>query len=101
MVTFSDICEQGLPKEWQRLINESGISEQERRENPQTMVNILQFYKETTEHAPDDNIEKFQMAPGDTRQYAATPGMYPPQETGTPSAVMASRYLYSFRLTAI
>ena len=50
------------------------------------MVNILQFYKETTEHAPDDNIEKFQMAPGDTRQYAATPGMYPTQDTGMPTA---------------
>ena len=75
---------QGLPKEWQRLINESGISEKERRENPQTMVNILQFYKETTERGPEDNIEKFQVAPGDPRQYAASPGMYPSSYTGTP-----------------
>ncbi|KAG9252473.1 kinase-like domain-containing protein [Emericellopsis atlantica] len=73
----------GLPKEWQRLINESGISEQERRENPQTMVNILQFYKETTERAPEDNLEKFQIAPGDQRQYAAAPGMYPQNYTGS------------------
>jgi len=41
------------------------------------MVNILQFYKETTERPAEDNIEKFQMAPGDPRQYAASPGMYP------------------------
>jgi len=70
----------GLPKEWQRLINESGIPEKERRENPQTMVDILQFYKETTERPPEDQVlEKFHHA----GQYAtspataASPGMYP------------------------
>ncbi|KAI5467753.1 kinase-like domain-containing protein [Mariannaea sp. PMI_226] len=72
----------GLPKEWQRLINESGIPEKERRENPQTMVDILQFYKETQERPPEDqSLEKFHHAGA---QYAATspanaaaPGMYP------------------------
>lgn len=75
------------------MINESGISEKERRENPQTMVNILQFYKETTERPAEDNIEKFQMAPGDPRQYAASPGMYPtysgmPLDFPSPSRVV-------------
>ncbi|RFU77138.1 ste ste20 paka kinase [Trichoderma arundinaceum] len=65
----------GLPKEWQRLINESGISEKERRENPQTMVDILQFYKETTERPPEDqSLEKFHNAGAtDARQYAVSP----------------------------
>ncbi|KAL6690073.1 mitogen-activated protein kinase [Trichoderma pleuroticola] len=65
----------GLPKEWQRLINESGISEKERRENPQTMVNILQFYKETTERPPEDqSLEKFHNAGStDSRQYGVSP----------------------------
>ncbi|KEY69134.1 hypothetical protein S7711_04917 [Stachybotrys chartarum IBT 7711] len=75
----------GLPKEWQRLINESGIPEKERRENPQTMVDILQFYKETTERPAEDQIlEKFhQVGSPDPQQYAssvsnaASPGMYP------------------------
>ncbi|SPJ77173.1 related to Smu1 - Ste20-like protein kinase [Fusarium torulosum] len=75
----------GLPKEWQRLINESGIPEKERRENPQTMVDILQFYKETTERPPEDQVlEKFHHA----GQYAtspaggASPGMYPSSYMG-------------------
>lgn len=69
------MLDQGLPKEWQRLINESGISEKERRENPQTMVDILQFYKETTERPPEDqSLEKFHNAgAADPRQYGVTP----------------------------
>ncbi|KAK2033909.1 Pkinase-domain-containing protein [Colletotrichum zoysiae] len=78
----------GLPKEWQRLINESGIPEKERRENPQTMVDIITFYKETTEKPAEDQVlEKFHDARApDYRQYASSnspsgamsPGMYPP-----------------------
>jgi hypothetical protein len=69
------MLDQGLPKEWQRLINESGISEKERRENPQTMVDILQFYKETTERPPEDqSLEKFHnAATADSRQYGVAP----------------------------
>lgn len=69
------MLDQGLPKEWQRLINESGISEKERRENPQTMVDILQFYKETTERPPEDqSLEKFHnAATTDSRQYGVSP----------------------------
>ncbi|PHH55272.1 Serine/threonine-protein kinase MST20 [Ceratocystis fimbriata CBS 114723] len=53
----------GLPKEWQRLINESGISEKERQANPQTIVEILTFYKETTEKPTEDQVlEKFHHA---------------------------------------
>ncbi|KAJ4150236.1 hypothetical protein LMH87_010994 [Akanthomyces muscarius] len=81
----------GLPKEWQRLINESGIPEKERRENPQTMVDILQFYKETTEKAPEDQVlEKFGHAGAERSQYAspnpsnpASPTMYPTNYMGS------------------
>ncbi|TQV98100.1 serine/threonine-protein kinase pak1/shk1 [Cordyceps javanica] len=81
----------GLPKEWQRLINESGIPEKERRENPQTMVDILQFYKETTEKAPEDQVlEKFGHAAADRSQYASpnpsnptSPNMYPTNYMGS------------------
>ncbi|PHH91244.1 hypothetical protein CDD83_1203 [Cordyceps sp. RAO-2017] len=81
----------GLPKEWQRLINESGIPEKERRENPQTMVDILQFYKETTERPAEDQIlEKFHHAGSpDMRQYGTpplnqpSPAMYPTNYMGS------------------
>lgn len=84
---------QGLPKEWQRLINESGITEKERRENPQTMVDILQFYKETTERPAEDQIlEKFHHAASpDLRHYGTppmsqtSPAMYPTNYMGTSS----------------
>jgi len=66
---------QGLPKEWQRLISESGIPEKERQANPQTMVNILQFYKETQEKPQEDQIlEKFHHAGSpDLRQFGNAP----------------------------
>ncbi|KAL2018257.1 hypothetical protein VTK56DRAFT_1011 [Thermocarpiscus australiensis] len=50
----------GLPKEWQRLINESGITEKDTREHPQILVDVLTFYKETTEKRQEDQqFEKF------------------------------------------
>ncbi|KAK6834457.1 Pkinase-domain-containing protein [Apiospora arundinis] len=50
----------GLPKEWQRLINESGIPENAQRENPQMIANLVTFYKETTERPHEDQVlEKF------------------------------------------
>ncbi|KAH7151877.1 kinase-like domain-containing protein [Dactylonectria estremocensis] len=77
----------GLPKEWQRLINESGIPEKERRENPQTMVDILQFYKETTERPQEDqSLEKFHHAgaqyAANSPASAASPGTYPSNYMG-------------------
>ncbi|KAM3460440.1 hypothetical protein MY5147_004733 [Beauveria neobassiana] len=81
----------GLPKEWQRLINESGIPEKERRENPQTMVDILQFYKETTERAPEDQIlEKFGHAASDRSQYATPNPSNPTSPTMYPTNYMGS-----------
>ncbi|KAJ4293724.1 signal transducing kinase of the PAK [Collariella sp. IMI 366227] len=50
----------GLPKEWQRLINESGITEKDTREHPQILVDVLTFYKETQEKPQEDqSLEKF------------------------------------------
>lgn len=77
----------GLPKEWQRLINESGIPENARRENPQMIADIVTFYKETTERPHEDQVlEKFHdvRAPelrtpsGGGSGAAASPGMYTP-----------------------
>ncbi|KAH8904418.1 Pkinase-domain-containing protein, partial [Coniochaeta sp. PMI_546] len=53
----------GLPKEWQRLISESGITEKDKREHPQILVDVLTFYKETTEKPQEDQqLEKFDHA---------------------------------------
>ncbi|KAL2264669.1 hypothetical protein VTJ83DRAFT_7179 [Remersonia thermophila] len=50
----------GLPKEWQRLLNESGITEKDTREHPQILVDVLTFYKETQEKPQEEQqLEKF------------------------------------------
>lgn len=59
----------GLPKEWQRLISESGITEKERTQNPETLMQVIKFYTETSERPQEDqNMEKF---------HDARPGMPP------------------------
>ncbi|KAK4043131.1 hypothetical protein C8A01DRAFT_13295 [Parachaetomium inaequale] len=65
----------GLPKEWQRLINESGITEKDTREHPQILVDVLTFYKETQERGQEDQqLEKFHDArAADYRGLATTP----------------------------
>jgi hypothetical protein len=57
---------QGLPKEWQQLLAESGISKQEQAANPQAVVDIVAFYQDATKKeairpgAEDDEVwEKF------------------------------------------
>ncbi|GAB1315737.1 signal transducing kinase of the PAK [Madurella fahalii] len=65
----------GLPKEWQRLINESGITEKDTREHPQILVDVLTFYKETQEKPQEDQqLEKFHDArAADFRSISTTP----------------------------
>ncbi|KAG7286089.1 Serine/threonine-protein kinase 4 [Staphylotrichum longicolle] len=64
----------GLPKEWQRLINESGITEKDTREHPQILVDVLTFYKETQEKGQEDQqLEKFHDARAADYRGLATP----------------------------
>jgi p21-activated kinase 1 len=59
-VWFALTLRQGLPKEWQRLLNESGITEKDTQEHPQILVDVLTFYKETQEKPQEDQqLEKF------------------------------------------
>lgn len=73
----------GLPKEWQRLINDAGITEREQQKNPEALVQVLNFYKETTERPQEDqSLEKFDHA---------RPGMAPtPSSSNISSPMMAS-----------
>ena len=36
----------GLPKEWQQLLQESGISKQDQEKNPLAVMEIVKFYQE-------------------------------------------------------
>ncbi|KAK4050264.1 protein kinase domain-containing protein [Microbotryomycetes sp. JL201] len=64
----------GLPKEWQQLLQESGVSKEEQAAHPQEVVEIVQFYQDATKGmtAPpgteqDDVWKKFTQAPSPTR----------------------------------
>ena len=47
----------GLPKEWQILLQQSGITLQEQERNPQTVMDIVAFYQDTAQDRPpgDEN----------------------------------------------
>ncbi|KAL8279411.1 hypothetical protein RQP46_008223 [Phenoliferia psychrophenolica] len=61
----------GLPKEWQQLLSDSGVSQEEQAAHPQAIVDIVAFYQDATKGiggAPgadeDDVWKKFGKAPG-------------------------------------
>ncbi|KAI9262156.1 hypothetical protein BDA99DRAFT_69179 [Phascolomyces articulosus] len=49
----------GLPREWQVLLQQSGISKREQLANPQAVLDVIGFYKETREQTEDGVWEKF------------------------------------------
>ncbi|KAI2794402.1 Serine/threonine-protein kinase ste20 [Penicillium oxalicum] len=70
----------GLPKEWQRLLQESGISKKEQEEHPQTMVDIMRFYEKNTRGDDDEVWHKFDNASYKASAAATTPA---PATAGT------------------
>ncbi|KAM0749347.1 PBD-domain-containing protein, partial [Meredithblackwellia eburnea MCA 4105] len=38
----------GLPKEWQQLLSDSGVSQEEQAAHPQAIVDIVAFYQDAT-----------------------------------------------------
>ncbi|KAJ3415502.1 hypothetical protein HDV05_004704 [Chytridiales sp. JEL 0842] len=50
----------GLPKEWQALLQEAGISKQDQAAHPQAVIDIMGFYTETSAGKMNDTVwEKF------------------------------------------
>ncbi|KFY80701.1 hypothetical protein V499_00475 [Pseudogymnoascus sp. VKM F-103] len=78
----------GLPKEWQRLLNDSGITKKEQEQNPQAAYDIVNFYKDNAGKAEDDTVwEKFDHA---RAQDPRTPGtMSPPITSPNYAAAMS------------
>jgi p21-activated kinase 1 len=50
---------QGLPKDWQRMLSDNGISKNEQEQNPEMMVNIMETYKENLGGQESDVWKKF------------------------------------------
>ncbi|KAG0075572.1 signal transducing kinase of the PAK [Podila epicladia] len=48
----------GLPKEWQQLLQESGISKQDQAANPQAVIDVIGFYTDSQEGKQSDAVWK-------------------------------------------
>jgi p21-activated kinase 1 len=69
------------------MINDSGITKREQEQHPQTIVDIVTFYKDNTDKAAEDQVwEKFDHArvPG-MRSGTTTPGIASPAMFNTPN----------------
>ncbi|ORZ09636.1 kinase-like domain-containing protein [Lobosporangium transversale] len=73
----------GLPKEWQQLLQESGISKQDQAAHPQAVIDIIGFYTDSQEGKQNDAVwKKFGQAEA---KYAAKPSVPPPPAKQYPS----------------
>ncbi|KAF1995372.1 Pkinase-domain-containing protein, partial [Amniculicola lignicola CBS 123094] len=46
----------GLPKEWQRMLQQNGITEQDQKQHPQAVMDVVNFYKDNAEKTDDDAV---------------------------------------------
>ena len=73
----------GLPKEWQQLLQDSGISRQDQEANPQAVMDIVAFYQQATQTTEEDAVwTKFGGAKGHNV------GVDGVQEGGPPGAAL-------------
>ncbi|ORY02675.1 hypothetical protein BCR34DRAFT_667628 [Clohesyomyces aquaticus] len=62
----------GLPKEWQRMLQQNGITEQEQKQHPQAVMDVVTFYQDNAEKNGDDAIwDKMGAAPPQAYAYQA------------------------------
>ncbi|KAL5387242.1 hypothetical protein PMIN06_009370 [Paraphaeosphaeria minitans] len=65
----------GLPREWQRMLQQNGITEQEQKQHPQAAMDVVTFYKDSAEKNDEDAIwDKMGPAQAYAYQPNATPG---------------------------
>ncbi|KAG7444953.1 Pkinase-domain-containing protein [Guyanagaster necrorhizus] len=76
----------GLPKEWQQLLQESGISRLEQEKNPQAVMEIVKFYQE----GHGDVWDKMGAVEAEEYQAARSPPI-PPKKLQTAVAPSAYR----------
>ncbi|KAI5119126.1 hypothetical protein M0805_005732 [Coniferiporia weirii] len=74
----------GLPKEWQQLLQDSGISRMEQEKNPQAVMEIVKFYQEGRAEGGSSVWDKMgAVKPGsDLNSTRAAP--LPPKKSSTP-----------------
>ncbi|KIW04409.1 uncharacterized protein PV09_04685 [Verruconis gallopava] len=59
----------GLPPEWQRLLQQHGISEEEQKRNPDAIEKVVGFYTKQSERSSDEGVwHKFDNAKAQARE---------------------------------
>ncbi|CAJ0625287.1 7856_t:CDS:10 [Entrophospora sp. SA101] len=53
----------GLPKEWQQLLQDSGITKQDQQAHPQAVIEIVQFYQDTAGGTTSPSSKPRKMSP--------------------------------------
>jgi len=95
----------GLPKEWQQLLQDSGISKSDQEKNPLAVMEIVKFYQEgggdvwdKMGHAPAPGSSRSPPIPG-TTQLAAYPGLSKSVDDSFVPTVSVSIILHGHLLT--
>ena len=84
----------GMPKEWQQLLQESGITRQEQEKNPQAVMEVVKFYQETHGDQIWDklgNVPAQPLVPRTPNIQGAFPGGILASGPSPPSSFQASR----------
>ncbi|KAF9098394.1 signal transducing kinase of the PAK [Mortierella sp. AM989] len=81
----------GLPKEWQQLLQESGISKQDQAAHPQAVIDIIGFYTDSQEGKQNDAVwKKFGHTTDPKSSKPVAPSkQYPPSPKGDRSSRQA------------
>ncbi|KAI9268465.1 kinase-like domain-containing protein [Helicostylum pulchrum] len=66
----------GMPREWHILLQQSGITKNEQRQNPQAVLDVLGFYKDSKDQSLDTVWDKFDNV--HPRNYASGRSTPPP-----------------------
>jgi p21-activated kinase 1 len=66
----------GLPKEWQRMLQQNGITEQDQKQHPQTVMDVVTFYKDNAAKNDEDAIWD-KMGPTHPQGYAYQASLAP------------------------
>jgi p21-activated kinase 1 len=76
----------GLPREWEALLAESGISKQDQKDHPQAVIDIIGFYSESQKRADDAIFSKINNPYAvelQSRAEVVTPPKKPPRSIST------------------
>ncbi|KAF1829512.1 Pkinase-domain-containing protein [Decorospora gaudefroyi] len=66
----------GLPKEWQRMLQQNGITHEEQKQHPQAVMDVVNFYKDSAEKSEEDAIWD-KMGPAHHQGYAYQANLAP------------------------